>query len=74
MSYIRSIKQGEDLYEVVFDGGSKKTGLTLMEAVTLVEEELDKNRKNPQIEKSSGDGSGSDPGMDLGITLRSQTR
>ena len=66
MSYIRSIKQGEDLYEVILDGGSKKTGLTLNEAVRLVEEHMHQNTQHPQTEEPSGNGDRTVPDLDAG--------
>lgn len=38
-------RQGDDQYEVIFEDGSKRTGLSLMQAADVIEERLNQDRK-----------------------------
>lgn len=42
---IRIERQGDDQYEVIFEDGSRRTGLSLMQAADAIEERLDQDRK-----------------------------
>lgn len=56
MSIIQRMKEGDNLYEVIFDDGRKKSGLCLKEAANLVDKLLDKNRKEFQKAKDNPEG------------------
>lgn len=38
-------RQGDDQYEVIFEDGSRRTGLSLMQAADVIEERLNQDRK-----------------------------
>ena len=53
---IRIERQGDDQYEVIFEDGSKRTGLSLMQAADVIEERLDQDRKKSHaLPDHSGD-------------------
>ena len=52
-------KQKDGLYEVIFDDGSKKAGLSLMEAASIIDKCLSQDNENTQ---ATTDSSGDNPG------------
>ena len=56
-SSTRLERQGDDQYEVIFEDGSKKTGLSLMQAVDVIEDHLDQDRKKSHTLSDDSDSS-----------------
>lgn len=65
-------RQGDDLYEVTFEDGSKIFGCTLDEAVAAVEERLHPDSPEPQAVSGDSGCNAAHADLDNGCSLRSK--